>query len=162
MKRRIFAPCLALILLLAASPVTNAQDWQGLRGLKQGKQIWIEFKTGRDPIEGKFISAVGTELTVSQDGFHFTMRQSDVQRVYRLKGKWSRNRTAKIGLAVGMLVGTFISVHRSIQQERSGTVPSNSDGTPSFAGFVYGSMVGAGLGALVGGKRKGKLLYEAK
>jgi hypothetical protein len=178
MKHKALAPPLALILLLSTAPfaktqtknvdqsvaTTSIQAWQLLSSLKRGKQVLIEFKSdaGRTA-EGKFVSVSGTKLTLSEDGSDVTVEQSDIQRVYRLQGRWSRSKTARIGAGIGMLVGTFIGVSRSISREREvGHVGGASDTTPSFAGFYLGTLAGAGLGALAGGKRKGTLLYESK
>ena len=175
MKHKILAPILASILFLATSPVALtqttqvtsadvAQDWQQLRGLKQGKQILVELKPGLgEPVTGKFVSATGSKLTVSLDGFNFDVEQRDIQKVYRLKGRWSRSRMAKIGMGVGMLTGTFIGVGKSIENERRPNhISTERDQLPSVLGFFFGSLAGAGIGALLGGKRKVELLYEAK
>jgi hypothetical protein len=70
---------------------------------------------------------------------------------------------AKVGAGVGMLVGTFVGAARGVELEREpGHVNSEKDTLPATAGFFIGTAAGAGIGALVGGKRKGKLLYEAK
>jgi hypothetical protein len=178
MKSKVLALLLALILMAAATPAdlaqTNnsgqqttspsAQDWQGLRDLKPGEKILVEFKSSiGDPVEGKFISASGSKLTLSDDGYQLSLEQRDIQSVYQLKGRWSRSKTAKIGAGIGMVIGTIIGVGRELRlEEEVGHVPSQADTTPTFAGLFIGTFVGAGLGALVGGKRKGKLLYEAK
>jgi hypothetical protein len=178
MKHKVLAPSLTLILLLTTPPValmqtvgsetrvravTDVHDWQGLRGLKPDSEILIELKPDlRDPFAGKFVSAIGTTLTISQDDFHFSVEQRDIQRVYHLKGKWSRSRTARIGAGIGMVVGTVLGVKRAVDAERPRRCGSDADMTPAFAGFYIGTLAGAGLGALVGGKRKSKLLYEAK
>lgn len=47
-------------------------------------------------------------------------------------------------------------------ERQMGRVPSDADEIPTARGFVLGIAIGGGLGALVGGKRKGKLLYETK
>ena len=177
MKSKVLASLLALILVMTtsvalaqtnnsgqASTNVNVQDWQGLRELKPGKKILVEFKSGiGDPVEGKFVSAIGSKLFLSDDGYPLSLEQRDIQRVYHLKGRWSRDKAAGIGAGIGMVVGTMIGVERGIRAEgKVGHVPSEADTAPAFAGFFIGTFAGAGLGALLGGKRKGKLLYEAK
>ena len=178
MKSRVLASLLALILMTAASPLTPAQtnvpaqttanagarDWQGLSTLKPGKRILVEFKSGvRDPLEGKFISVVGSRLTLSNGGHHLGLEQRDIQRVYRLNGGWSRGKGAKVGAGIGMVVGSFIGAGIMLRAERNPAhVPSADDDGPPLAGAFLGALAGAGAGALLGGRRKGKLLYEAK
>src|SRR5207248_1073701 len=132
--------------------------------LKPSKKILVEFKSGvRDPVEGKFVSAVGGRLTLSNGGYAFGLEQRDIQRVYRLKGRWSRGTLAKVGAGIGMVVGTFVGVAIEVRnEERPGHVPSADDDGPAIAGAFLGTLAGAGAGALLGGKRKGQLLYEAK
>ena len=177
MKRTMLAPFLASILFLTPPPAVlpqttasrqtaapaTAHDWQRLKNFKPGKQILVELKSGLgDPIEAKFISAVGTTLTLTLDVVPFTVEQQDIQRVYRLTG-WSRNKMAKIGAGVGMATGTMIGVHKAIQAERRPNhVSTEADRLPGVIGFFVGSLAGAGIGALLGGKRKGELLYQAK
>ena len=175
MKSRIPAVLLALtlaltspLLLLAQSnnPAQSAanvqaQDWQDLQYLEPGKKILVEFKSNvGDAVEGKFVSAVGTKLTLSSDGYTRSLEQRDIQGVYRVKGRWSRGRTARIGMGIGMLVGAAVSAGKALGNEKVGTL--ENDGTPGYGGFFLGAFAGAGVGALLGGKRKGQLLYESK
>ena len=178
MKTRATVSLLALILALTATPaatsqtnnpgpaatVQPAQDWQGLSGLKAGRRISVELQGGSvETFEGKFISVAGSKLNLSDDGITVSLEQRDIRRVYRVKGRWSRSKTARIGAAVGMVLGTTIGVERGIRAEREvGHVPSDADTAPAFAGFALGALAGAGAGALLGGRRRGELLYEAK
>ena len=143
---------------------TNISDWQHLQSLKRGKQIVIEYKSNvGGTLECKFVRVAGSGLTVSDGNSEATIDQRDIERVYRLNGKWSRSTMAKIGAGIGMLVGTFVGAGRAVSLEREpGHINSDNDSAPAFVGFFIGTAAGAGLGALVGGKRKGKLLYEAK
>lgn len=169
MKSRVPASLLALILMLTAAPVipaqtnnsgqtppnTTVQDWQGLRDLKSGKKILVEFKSG-NTLDGKLVSIAGSTLTLSGGGNVYSLEQRDIQRVYRLKGRWSRAKAARIGAVilggVGLLIGTDKDVRSS----------SPEPGAAAYAGLFGGALAGAGLGAMLGGKRKSKLLYEAK
>jgi len=172
------APFLAFILILTTVPMTEAQttnseqpatkatvsDWQRLQNLKRGKQILIEYKSNvGGTFECKFMRIDGAGLVVSDGESEATINQAAIQRVYRLNGKWSRSTMAKIGAGVGMVIGTFIGGSRTISLEgERGHIGSEEDEIPAIAGCVIGTAAGAGIGALVGGKRKGKLLYEAK
>ena len=172
MNSKFLPPLLAFILVVTTAPIgtaqyptqTHASDWQGLQSLKAGKQILIEYKSNvGGSLECKFVMVAGTKLTVSASGIQTTIEQADIQSVYRLSGKWSRGTLAKVGAGVGMLVGTFVGAARAVELEsQPGHVNSDKDSFPAVAGFVIGTAAGAGLGALVGGKRRGKLLYEAR
>jgi hypothetical protein len=122
MKHKALAPPLALILLVTTSPLAktqikkvdqsltnaSAQDWQLLGSLKRGKQVLVEFKSNvGGTAEGKLVSVSGTKLTLTVGGLDFTLEQREIQKVYQLKGRWSRSKTAKIGAGIGMVVGTF-------------------------------------------------------
>ena len=165
MNSKFLSPALAIILAFTTAPICMAQttsatqsasDWQGLNSLKRGKQILIEYKC-------KFVSIAGTKLTVSAGGYQATIEQADIQSVYRLNGKWSRGKMAKVGAGIGMLVGTFVGSAIAVELEsKPGHIGSEQDTFPAFAGCFIGTAAGAGLGALVGGKRKGHLLYEAR
>ena len=178
MKHKIIALMLVSFLVVTTSPValmqtkdsgqttstSAAQDWQDLQDLKPGKEILVEYKPGLgEPIRAKFVSLAGTQLTLSLDGLNFVIEQSEIYRVYRSKGKWSRSTMAKIGAGIGMITGTFIGAYKGLEAERRPThVNSEADTLPATVGFFVGTVAGAGLGALIGGKRKGKLLYEAR
>ena len=175
MKSRLPALLLALTLALNASPLVpaqttktsgqaaaNTQDWQGLRDLERGKKVLIEFKDG-STVHGNFQSAIGSRLTLFDDGGVYSADQREIQRVYRLKGGWSRRVTARIGAGIGFVAGSIIGGRRMSRLERDPNhTPSDADEIPLIAGMSLGTIAGAGVGALLGGKRKGKLLYEAK
>lgn len=159
---------LALILALAAPPGAlaqtspPAQDWQGLRGLKLGKRILVELKTG-DPLEGEFRGVMGGTLNLSAEGNTYNLRQQDVRRVYRLKGRWSRGKAAGVGAVIGLVAGSFVGAGVMVGNEREpGHVPSADDTGPLAAGASLGTLAGAGVGALLGGRRRGQLLYEER
>ena len=169
MKSRIPASLLSIILLLAASPLapaqtdnlaqsatnTNAQDWQKLPDLKPDKKILVEFKGRGGTVKGKIVSLIGSKLTLSDDGDIYVLEQHDIQRVYRLKGRWSRHTTARIGAGIGMIVGLLIGTEKVVNSP-------DPENPAAVHGFALGTLAGAGLGALVGGRRRGELLYDAK
>jgi hypothetical protein len=158
MKNTILAPLLIFMLLFMvpvalAQSATNAdtKDWQGLDHLKSGKRILVETKLG-GVIEGKFVSASGSKLTVFAEGAIHTLERSEIQRIYRLKKRWSRKTTAFIGAAVGLFVSIPIATRIDSDNSESVALPA----------AVYSIAGGAGLGYLLGGNRVGKLLFEAK
>ena len=158
MKNTMLAPLLIFMLFMvpvvaSAQSATNAdtKDWQGLDQLKSGKRILVETKLG-GVIEGKLVSATGSKLTVFAEGAIHTLERSDIQRIYRLKKRWSRKTTAFIGAAVGLFVSIPIATK----------IDSNNSESVAFPAAVYSIAGGAGLGYLLGGNRVGKLLFEAK
>lgn len=176
MKSRLLALLLASTLAQTISPVTlaqtnnaaqsaantTAQDWQGMRDLKSGKKIRVEFKSG-STIDGKVLSIVGTTLTMSEGKSYYVLEQRDIQRIYSLKGGWSRNKALRVGSIIGLVVGSFVGGRAMDRLERNpNRIPSDADEIPLIAGMGIGTFVGAGLGYLLGGKRRGKILYEAK
>jgi hypothetical protein len=176
MSNRVLAAVLALSLLQAAPCVTaqtqnpaqptintETQDWQKLRDLKPDKKILIELKGG-STVKGKLKGLAPGKLTLSDDGNIYVLKQRDIQRVYRLKGGWSRARLMRIGAVVGFLVGGEIGFRREFRLEQMpNRIPSDKDEIPTLVGLSLGSLAGIGLGALFGrGTRRGQLLYEAK
>ena len=96
------------------------------------------------------------------DGNLSSFERSDIHRIYRWKGK-SRGFAAKVGAGVGFVLGGLIGGATESRIENApGHVNSDNDEVPYFAGMLLGTIGGAGPGALIGGKRKGKLLYESK
>jgi len=173
MNSKVLSHLLAVILALTTSPLANAQvvnparsveDWQGLQALKRGKKILVEYKSNRgSSFECKFVNINGTKLVVSSNGYQATLEQADIERVYELSGRWSRSRMAAIGAGVGLIVGTAVGSSIAVNLEQEvGHVNSEQDTFPAVAGFAIGTAAGAGIGALVGGKRRGKLIYQAK
>ena len=173
MNSKFLTPLLTLALILTPAPIVTAQgtntsrmpsDWQAMQTLKPGKQILIEYKTNvGGSLECKFVGINGPRLTVSASGIQTTIEQADIQSIYRLKGKWSRGKMAKVGAGIGMLVGSFAGAARGVAIENApGHINSEKDTFPAFAGFFIGTAAGAGLGALIGGRRKGNLLYQAR
>jgi hypothetical protein len=168
MKKTIPAPLLILMLLFMAPAVALAQsatnadikDWQGLNNIKSGQTILVETKRG-GMIAAKFVSVAGSKLTLVADGAIHDLEQSDIQRIYRLKKRWSRKTTAVIGAAVGLLVSIPIGAKIDSDNSKKKSEPP-FDESVALPAAVYGVAGGAGVGYLLGGNRKGKLLYEGK
>lgn len=176
MSKKVLALLLALAFGLTIRPIalsqtnTNAsqpsvQDWQGLRDLKPGKRLTVETKQGRE-IVAKFVDITGSKLTLSYGFDILSLEQRDIQRVYLQKGS-SRKKKAIIGAVFGGIVGLVIGakIGAGIDAREKGP-PFQDALTPGGATAVYsmlgGAAVGYGIGHLLGGKRKGKLLYESK
>jgi hypothetical protein len=176
MKSRVSSLLIALVLLLTTSTIApaqtnnsgqpatalNSQDWQGLRDLKLGKKILVELKSG-GTVKGKLFSLEGTRLVLSDDGNAYDLEQREIRRVYELKGRWSRTKASRIGAIIGLVVGAVVgSVEEAKLENKPNRIPSDKDEIPLIAGMTLGPLAGGGIGALLGGKRRGKLLYEAK
>jgi len=147
------------------SPESSVQDWQGLRNLKSGR-LRVETKQGK-VIDANFVEITGTKLTLSY-GFNFlSVEQRDLQRVYLQKTGSSRQKRAIIGAVIGGIVGLLIGgkIGAGIDAREAGP-PFEDALTPGGATALYpmlgGAAVGYGIGHLLGGKGKGKLLYESK
>ena len=149
------------------SPQSSVQDWQGLRNLKSGR-LRVETKQGK-VIDANFVEITGTKLTLSY-GFNFlSVEQHDLQRVYLQKTGSSRKKKAIIGAIVGGIVGLVIGAKVGVgidAREREKGPPFQDALTPGGATAIYsmlgGAAVGYGIGHLVGGKGKGKLIYQSK
>ena len=147
------------------SPESSVQDWQGLRNLKSGR-LRVETKQGK-VIDADFVGITGARLTLSY-GFNFlSVEQPDLQRVYLQKTGSSRQKKAIVGAVIGGIVGLLIGgkIGAGIDAREAGP-PFQDALTPGGATTAYSTLGGAaagyGIGYLVGGKRKGKLLYESK
>jgi hypothetical protein len=126
----------------------------------------VETKQGR-VIEAKFVDVNGSKLTLSYGFDILSLEQRDIQRVYLQKVGASRKKKAIIGAVFGGIVGLVIGakIGAGIDARENGP-PFEDALTPGGATAIYsmlgGAAVGYGIGHLLGGKRKGKLLYESK
>src|ERR1043166_2964784 len=100
---------LVFVVILTAPPIRRSQttnpdqssNWQGLQNLKRGKKIFIEYKSNvGGSLECKFVRVAGSVLTVSDGKSQATIDECDIQRVYRLNGRWSRSTMVKIGAGI--------------------------------------------------------------
>ena len=126
----------------------NKKDWQGLIHLKPSTRVLVQTKRGAE-IDGKFRALIDDKMILSVDGELHTIDQGDLQKVYVLKARWSRETTAITGWGIGLVIGAGVA-----------RKTSQSIGTAVIA-TTAGALAGGGFGALLGGNRKGKLLYEA-
>jgi hypothetical protein len=176
MTKKVLTSLLILAFALTNRPVapgqTNttrsqpaAQDWQDLRDVKPGKILLVETKQGR-MIEAKFVDVAGSKLALSHGFDILVLEQRDLQRVYLQTGS-SRRKKAIIGAVLGGIVGLVIGakVGAGIDAREAGP-PFQDALTPGGATAIYlmlgGAALGYGIGHQLGGKRKGKLLYESK
>lgn len=67
----------------------------------------------------------------------------------------------KAGAAVGAVVGLFAGIKHMVDLENAHRGGLDTNPVPAVGGMLIGGLAGAGVGALIG-KRRGKLLYEAK
>src|SRR5262245_45975208 len=144
MKNMILAPLLILMLLFMVPVVAVAQsatntgikDWQGLVSIKPRQTILVETKLG-GIIEAKFVSVDGSTLTLIADGAIHELEQSDIQRIYRLKKRWSHKTTAVIGSVVGLFVSIPIGAKIDSDNAKKRTEPP-FDESVAFPAAVYG------------------------
>jgi hypothetical protein len=146
----------------------SAQDWQGLRGLKPGKRLLVETKQGKE-IAAKFVDVNGSKLNLSYGFDILSLEQREIQRVYLQKVGSSRKKKAIIGAVFGGIVGLVIGakIGANIDSNNRKTGPPFEDApTTGQATAIYsmlgGAAAGYGIGHLLGGKGKGKLIYESK
>jgi hypothetical protein len=162
-------PCIVVLLVLLsclnsfAAPVSNdsssgqSQDadrqWMQLENTPPGVELMVE-STGRSSLTGRFVSASDTKLTMNVQQRDVEIDRSAIRRVYAVKersrSKWTRN-GAVLGLAAGFGIGLLVTAGHS----------GDSNIAPVGMGAI-GTLAGAAVGALSGGKHRGKLLYSSK
>lgn len=157
---KMFALFLACTMaLLTIPPVASAQDaaqgWLSVQALAPGTALIVETKNG-DILKGKLNGAPATTLSLTVEGNTLDLGQSTIRRIYRAKG-WSRTKTALLGAGIGGAAGVGIGIGVAAADDNS----IGANFAPLSFGFV-GVVAGAVVGAVSGGKRKGRLLYEAK
>jgi hypothetical protein len=179
MTKKVLTLLLILAFALTNRPVirgqTNAnrsqpvaQDWQGMRDVKPGRILLVETKQGRI-VEAKFVDVAGSKLSLSQGFDILILEQSDLQRVSLQKTGSSRRKKAIIGAVLGGIAGLVVGAKVGIgidAREREKGPPFQDALTTGSATAIYsmlgGAALGYGIGHQLGGKRKGKLLYESK
>lgn len=144
----------------------SIHDWQGLRNLKPGTKLLVETKQGR-VIQAKFADVAGSKLSLSYGFSILSLEQSDIQRAYLQKGRFSRKKAAIIGALLGAVAGFTIGAKIGVgvdANQRTGP-PFEDALTAGQATAVYpalgGAAAGYGIGHLLGGKHKGKLIYRS-
>ena len=164
MRMKALTFCLALIIILAQSPVILAQEasvpsreWTTVMAVAPSEKLEVKLKSGKT-VKGKLSSVTDTRLTLSRGKRMIDLNRDDIFRIYRASGKSGVSPTL-IGTGVGAGVGAaaggvIVAVNEGEDDE---TVP----------GIVLSALVGAGIGALTGflsGKARNNrvLIYESR
>src|SRR5262245_47946799 len=142
----------------SGSSPQQAQDaerqWKQLQNTAPGVELHVE-STTKSSLRGRFVSASDTKLIVYVETRNFEIERSSIRRIYTVKDR-SRSKSTKIGAGIGLLAGLGIGFLLV-----AGSDNSDANLAPVSLG-VLGTLAGAGIGALSGGKRRGDLLYSSK
>lgn len=155
-----FIACaLALLLVLVTTgPVAFAQqargDWTAVQSLPADADISIKLKTGKT-VRGEFLSATGSELTITRKGKGESFAKDAIAQIERLERKAEKGKYALIGAGIGAGAGTAIGGAKAAGASDDGYVYT-----------IVGLAMGTGFGALGGfiwgqAKRKHELIYSA-
>ena len=166
-SRHIVAVLLSSIMLASAPPSfgrsqssqqARTQDadsaWLRARRIAPGAEVIVEPTRG-DAIQGRFVSASDSKLSLYIEGKDFEINRSSIRKIWGVKLR-SRSKSTLGGAGIGLASGVGLGA----------LVVAGSDKTtgvnlaPVSFGFV-GMVVGAAIGALRGGKHRGTLLYES-
>ena len=143
---------------LWAQPATSLSDWQHVRSLPPGENIWVRLKTG-EKYHGPLISASADSLAINSDerrgsGPGRTRRNRVVPRDgVREVRLLPRGASALMGGAIGMGVGAAIGLG----------VDLSGSGEDGKAATALLGLLGALLGAAIGRHAtiiKGETIYK--
>ena len=159
-RRMVMTACLIAVSLSISSfgPLTLAQqsagDWMAVQSLPNDSDLSVKLKSGKT-VRGEFASANDHELTIFRKGKSESIAKETIAEIYLLKRKAEKGKYAAIGAGVGAGTGLAIGGARA---SRGG------DDSQDYA--IFGTMLGAGIGAVGGllfgqGKRKHELIYRA-
>lgn len=165
MKLKWSVGSMLVALLLVNSPLTHAQDapaepfqWDRLAVIAPEEKLAVKLKDGKS-VEGRFLSASDTTLTVRRKGRNVDIARDSVQRVFRViprKAAKSLLTGTGVGAGIGVAIGAILAARWEAET-----------GEEAFPIILLGSL-GTGIGAAVGGlhgmfKRQQKVLvFEAK
>lgn len=157
------ALCLIISLAMLNSATTSVYaqtadaNWTRLNTLQLGAKIEVETTAGKR-IKARFRSVSSALLTVSKDKRTIEFSRNEIKNIYRLE-RGGAGRGAVVGAAIGGGAGAAIGIIGIAAQD------GDDDGASIIAGLFFAG-VGAGVGALTGALIKGKskkiLIYEAK
>lgn len=87
-------------------------NWDDLRQLAAGEKISVERKDGKK-LTGKTLSVSDSELVLERKKKPETIQRGEVRKVWRVAppGKVKQTVFGSLGLAGGLLAGTFIAVN---------------------------------------------------
>jgi hypothetical protein len=141
---------LAVVLLFIVAPVCG-QDWSTVTRLRSGTRVYLNAKGG-DELKGKVVSVSGKAVELRVNGGVVTVAKDNVLTIH-LARRGPRLKRAFIGAAAGAGIGVGVG---------AGVVAATkSDGLAAAAGFLYGIPVGAVVGAVTAGHKRGELIYSS-
>ena len=165
MKIKSLALCSLLLIssvnpsLLLAQGVSAALvgTWEDVQKIPPGDELEVKLKSDRT-ISGRLTTASDSKLALSRKGQVTEVDRAEVARIKRVVPK-SAARSTLIGAGVG--AGTMAGLSAIAIASEGDDVGGET------AAIVFGlSLVGAGIGALVGGafglRKKKALVYEAR
>lgn len=139
-------------LFLFAAVCVSAQDWSAVQGLKPGSRVYVTTKAGSE-LKGKIGSVTDSIAQIRVDGRLVPLNKDEILTIH-LSRRGSIVKRALIGAAAGAGIGTAVGV---------GVVAATkSDGLAAAGGFLYGIPLGAAVGAVTTGNRRGKLIYSSR
>jgi hypothetical protein len=141
---------LAVVLLFIVAPVCG-QDWSTVTRLRSGTRVYLSAR-GSDELKGKVVSVSGKAVELRVNGGVVTVAKDNVLTIH-LARRGPRLKRAFIGAAAGAGIGAGVG---------AGVVAATkSDGLAAAAGFLYGIPVGAVVGAVTAGHKRGELIYSS-
>lgn len=159
--RTIIALALVMLILQTQTSIAVAQnqtsatnpqrEWASLSVIPPGDRVIVE-RVDRRRIRGRLRGVSDTALGLSRGNDVMDINRQDIRRVYRVLDG-SVGRSAVRGAAIGGLGAAVV-----------GSISAEGD-YKALAGFGFG-VIGAGIGALVGGLRGSRarrvLIYEVR
>ncbi len=161
MPTKLLALTFIFALLLTQPPMVLAkasggqQDWSIVQAVPVGSKLRIETKSG-EHIEGNLSDMTGSALTLTHKGKTLNFNQTDIHRIYTLKGG-SRAKSTLIGTGIGAAIGGGAAA-----AALGATGGSDATSAILATGIALGAGIGAAIGAAVGKGNKRTLIYESK
>lgn len=164
MRTKTFALLMVMLIFLMSVSPTFAQnpgvstDWSTVMAISAGEKVSIETKDGKK-LKGRIRSVSDTMVTLDRGSKTSDLTRDSISKVYRMEGSTGKSvgKAALIGAAIGGGIGIGLGV-------ASGGYEDLSRGeVAAIAGGVL-SVIGAGIGALVGGlgsREKRVLVYQS-
>jgi hypothetical protein len=158
MKTKLFSLLLAGMLLMAQSPLVQAQgslhDWSVVQRVATDERLIVKQKDGKT-VEGRMIEASEINLSLSRNSKVINISRDSIREIHHSKGKAAKGKWALIGTGVGAAAGAGIG------GAKSGSIIDDGE-IYILAGAVIGAGAGAVGGALFGAsRRKRELIFQA-
>jgi hypothetical protein len=153
--------CWAMIFsttVMAQQSQAPSRNWDDVRQLLVGEKIAVERKDGKK-LKGKTVSVSDSELILERKKKPESIKRDEVRKVWRIAPPSRVKQTVfgSLGLAGGLLAGTFIAVNLGFKQ-CGGSCADEGTG-------IVAAMVGLPVAGVLGGRAlaRGKriLIYSA-